>query len=45
MEKKEWVIPEINELGIENTEYGTTITDKVDATYNDGKHTFYSFVS
>jgi hypothetical protein len=43
MEKKSWNAPEILELGVENTEYGNSITNNIDATYNDGKHTFWSF--
>ncbi|WP_278246805.1 hypothetical protein [Clostridium akagii] len=43
MQKQQWVEPKINELGVENTEYGTKVTSKSDATYQQGKFTFYSF--
>lgn len=41
--KKPWRKPEVKELNISETAYGTSITPHVDATYSDGTHTFYSF--
>jgi hypothetical protein len=43
MNKKEWFDPEVNELGVEDTEYGQAITSHNDAVYHDGKYTYYSF--
>lgn len=44
MEKQQWIEPEINELGVENTEYGTKVTSHVDATFNDTSgDVFFSF--
>jgi hypothetical protein len=43
MIKKTWEKPEINELNVERTEYGNSVTPKIDATYSDGDSTFYSF--
>lgn len=43
MKKKQWVTPEAKKLAVENTEYGTKVTNKIDATYQAGKFTFYSF--
>ncbi|MDD3225751.1 MAG: hypothetical protein PHX70_13815 [Clostridium sp.] len=45
MKKKQWVDPEVNELGVENTEYGTKITTKVDASFQQTGYDFYSFNS
>lgn len=43
MIKKVWEKPEVKELKVSGTEYGTKITPKVDATWTDGTHIFYSF--
>jgi hypothetical protein len=43
MIKKAWEKPEVNELNVEKTEYGNSITTNVDAVYKDGKDTYYSF--
>lgn len=44
MNKKQWIDPEVNELGVESTEYGTKITNKTDAIYHDCKgNAWYSF--
>jgi hypothetical protein len=41
--KKTWKSPNLVNLGVENTNYGTSITKKPDATITVGKFTFYSF--
>ncbi len=43
MTKKTWEKPEVKALMVEKTEYGTNITNNVDATYQFGPFTFYSF--
>ncbi len=42
---KEWTNPEINELGVESTEHGYEVTDKIDDVYVDAdtKFKYYSF--
>lgn len=45
MKKKQWVDPEVNELGVENTEYGTKITTQSDASFQQSGYDFYSFNS
>ena len=42
---KEWTNPEINELGVESTEHGYVVTDKIDDIYVDPvtKFKYYSF--
>ena len=37
MQKAKWMEPQVNELGLENTEYGNSITPNVDASYTDSK--------
>ena len=39
---KEWTNPEINELGVESTEHGYEVTDKIDDIYVD-QFKYYSF--
>lgn len=41
--KKVWEKPELKELKVSSTEYGTALKSVPDASYNDGKHTWYSF--
>ena len=43
MEKKQWLEPEVNELGVESTEHGKSITKHVDGTNYSGGFTFFSF--
>jgi hypothetical protein len=43
MTKKVWGNPQVKELNIKSTEYGTTITPHVDASFTDGPDTFFSF--
>lgn len=41
---KEWLNPEIKELGVGSTEQGIEITPHVDDTYiDDNNHKYYSF--
>ena len=42
---KEWLNPEVKELGVESTEHGYEITDKVDDVYvdPDSHYKYYSF--
>lgn len=43
MNKKVWEKPEVKQLQVKETAYGTSITSNVDATYVSGSHIFYSF--
>lgn len=43
MQKKSWAQPEINELSVKATEYGTQNKVIPDASFSDGKHTYYSY--
>lgn len=41
---KTWEKPEVQELGVQSTEYGSEITKHVDAHYTDGQgHSLWSF--
>ncbi|WP_281884316.1 hypothetical protein [Paenibacillus sp. YYML68] len=43
MTKKVWEAPEIKDLELAKTEYGSSITPNIDASYVDGDSTYYSF--
>lgn len=43
MEKREWRKPDLENLEVSKTEFGTTMTSQVDDTTYINGHTYYSF--